>query len=51
MEDIRKQLKPIVIHSNEFKLRIVKITAANRERRLIPGYGPQENWPESDQMQ
>ena len=43
-------LNPVLIqeYSGEFELLVVEIRVANTEIRLISGYGPQENWPESD---
>ena len=45
-------LKPFLIseYSDEFELLVVEITIANREIRVMTGYGPQENWPETERM-
>ena len=43
-----KGLNPILIseYSEEFELLVIEITIANKEIRIISGYGPQESWPE-----
>ena len=47
-----KALSPCLIkeYSNEFELLVVEIQVANREIRVISGYGPQENLPETERM-
>ena len=47
-----KALKPFLIqeYSNEFELLVVEIKIANKEIRIVSGYGPQENWPETERM-
>ena len=47
-----KALKPILIeeYSEDFELLVVEIKIANREIRIISGYGPQESWLEAERM-
>ena len=47
-----KALKPFLIeeYSDIFELLVVEIKIANRDIRILTGYGPQENWPESERM-
>jgi hypothetical protein len=47
-----KALEPFLIneYSDEFELLVVEIKIANREIRVMTGYGPQENWPESERI-
>ena len=44
---VHKALNPYLIqeYSEEFELLVVEIQAANKEIRIITGYGPQECWP------
>ena len=35
-------------YSDQFELIVVEINAANRDIRIMSGYGPQKNWPEAD---
>ena len=53
MIGIHKAMKPVLIeeYSNEFELLVVEIKIANKNIRIMSGYGPQENWPESERMQ
>ena len=41
-----KALKPVLIneYNEEFELLVIEITVANKDIRVISGYGPQENW-------
>ena len=50
MIGVHKSLKPVLIneYSETFELLVVEINAANRDIRVISGYGPQENWKECD---
>ena len=43
---VHEALKPILIneYNEPFEMIVVEIEAANKEIRLISGYGPQENW-------
>ena len=47
---IHESLEPILIeeYSDEFELLVVEVKIANREIRIISGYGPQEGWDEED---
>ena len=47
-----KALKPVLIHeySDDFELLVVEIEVANRQIRVMSGYGPQESWSESERM-
>ena len=44
---VNKALKPCLIqeYSDDFELLVIEIKAADKEIRIITGYGPQENWP------
>ena len=46
MLGIHKFLEPLLIeeYSDDFELIVAKIKVANKEIRLITGYGPQEYW-------
>ena len=48
MIGVHKGLKPFLIeeYSSEFELLVVEVKIANKDIRIISGYGPQENWPE-----
>ena len=52
MVGIHKALNPVLIneYEKEFELLIVEFEIAKRQIRVISGYGPQENWPESDRL-
>ena len=52
MIGVNKALKPVLIeeYSSEFELLVVEIQIANKEIRIMTGYGPQENWPESERL-
>ena len=43
-----KGLKPVLIteYNEEFELLVIEIKMANKEIRIMSGYGPQETWPE-----
>ena len=49
---VHKALKPVLIeeYSDNFELLVVEINVANRNIRVISGYGPQELWQESERM-
>ena len=49
---VHKALNPCLIkeYSDEFELVVVEIQAANKEIRIITGYGPQECWPIATRM-
>ena len=46
MIGVHKTLKPVLIneHNDPFELLVVEIATANKEIRVISGYGPQESW-------
>ena len=46
MVGVHKSLKPILITEldDPFELIVVEISIGNNEIRVMPGYGPQENW-------
>ena len=52
MIGVHKGLKPFLIeeYSSDFELLVVEIKVANRDVRIISGYGPQESWPETERM-
>ena len=52
MIGIHKALNPMLIkvYEEEFELLVIDIEVANRQIRIISGYGPQENWPECDRL-
>ena len=52
MIGVHKALNPVLIeeYSSDFELLVVEIKIANKDIRVITGYGPQENWPETDRM-
>ena len=47
-----KGLKPILIseYNEEFELLTIEIKIANKEIRIMTGYGPQENWSEQQRI-
>ena len=49
---MHKALKPVLIkeYNEDFELIVVEVKVANKEIRIITGYGPQENWPEDKRM-
>ena len=49
---VQKGLNPVLIkeYSDTFELLVVEISVANRDIRIISGYGPQESWPEEERM-
>ena len=49
---IHNSLKPILIeeYSEEFELIVAEIKVSNKEIRIMTGYGPQENWVESERL-
>ena len=49
---IHKALNPVLIeeYDKEFELLVAEIKVAKKEIRIITGYGPQENWTESDRL-
>ena len=52
MIGVHKALKPVLIeeYSCDFELLVVEIQIANKDIRVITGYGPQENWPEKERI-
>ena len=52
MIGVHKALKPILIeeYSSDFELLVVEIQVANRDIRVITGYGPQETWSDTERM-
>ena len=49
---IHNSLKPILIeeYSEEFEIIVAEIKVSNKEIRIMTGYGPQENWVESERL-
>ena len=47
-----KSLDPILIeeYSDDFELIVVEVKIANKDVRIMSGYGPQENWKLDDKM-
>ena len=45
---VHKALNPVLIeeYHDDFELIVVEVKIANKEVRVISGYGPQESWPE-----
>ena len=45
-----KALKPVLImeYNETFELLVIEINVANKDIRIISGYGPQENWSEDE---
>ena len=52
MNLVHTALKPFLIqeYSNELRHLVVERTIANKQIRIISGYGPQENWAEAERM-
>ena len=52
MIGVHKALKPILIneYDDPFELLVVEIKVANREIRLMSGYGPQEYWTPQERL-
>ena len=52
MIGIHNALNPMLIkqYDEDFELLVVEIEVAKEQIRVISGYGPQENWPESDRL-
>ena len=49
---IHKALNPMLVkvYEDDFELLVVDIEVSKRQIRIISGYGPQENWTESDRL-
>ena len=49
---IHKSLDPVLIeeYSEKFELIVTKVKIANKEIRILTGYGPQETWSDEDKM-
>ena len=49
---VHKALDPVLIseYSKDFELVVVEIAIADKEIRIMSGYGPQENLSEAEQM-
>ena len=47
---VHKALNPVLIeeYHDDFELIVVEVKIANKEVRVISGYGPQESWPENE---
>ena len=45
-----KTLTPVLIeeYNDDFELLVIEVKIADKEIRIITGYGPQESWPESE---
>ena len=52
MIGVHKALNPVLIiaYETDFELLVVEFEAAKRHIRIISGYGPQENWSETDRL-
>ena len=52
MVGIHKSLQPVLIEEYEekFELIVIEICIANKEIRVISGYGPQESWKDEERM-
>ena len=52
MLGIHKSLEPVLIeeYTESFELVVAEIKVANKEIRLITGYGPQETWTDDEKM-
>ena len=50
MLGVHAALKPVLIseYNETFELIVVEIVIASKEIRVITGYGPQENWDNSE---
>ena len=50
MIGVHMGLQPVLIseYSDTFELLVVEIKVANRDIRVITGYGPQENWTDNE---
>ena len=49
---VHKSLKPMLIeeYSDKFELLVVEIKLADKEVRVMSGYGPQENWRKDERI-
>ena len=49
---VHHSLNPILIkeYKDDFELICVEVAIANKQIRIITGYGPQESWPESSRL-
>ena len=49
---MHKSLEPVLIeeHSEHFELIVAEIKIANKEIRVMTGYGPQEYWLDEEKM-
>ena len=49
---IHRSLQPVLIeeYDEKFELIVTEIKIANKEIRVMSGYGPQENWKDDDKM-
>ena len=49
---VHNSLNPILIkeYKDDFELICVEVAIANKQIRIIIGYGPQESWPESSRL-
>ena len=52
MLGIHKSLEPVLIeeYSDTFEMIVADIKVANKDIRIITGYGPQETWTENERM-
>ena len=49
---VHKSLDPILIeeYAEDFEFLVVEVRIANKDIRIMSGYGPQENWKIEDKM-
>ena len=49
---VNKALNPLLIkdYNEDFELIVVEVKIRNKEIRIITGYGPQENWNETERL-
>jgi hypothetical protein len=52
MIGVHKALKPVLIieYNETFELLVVEINVANKDIRIMTGYGPQENWAPKERI-
>ena len=49
---IHKSLEPVLVeeYSEKFELIVTEVKVANKQIRIMTGYGPQENWTDENKM-
>ena len=52
MIGVHKSLNPMLVkeYSSDFELLVVEINIAQKNIRIVSGYGPQETWGEQDRL-